>query len=106
MCWQTTFLSLGLWDRKGGINQMSSKSCVSCSYQRHSLSPARGARLPQAAGWEQVEVRPPVRPHGGTENAELVLQMLLENSHVWCFGAVFPPKKVGLGLDDSEYDIY
>lgn len=37
-------------------------------------------------------MRPPMPPHEGTENAELVLQILLVNGHMWSFGAVFPPK--------------
>lgn len=41
MCWQATFVFLGLLDRKGRINQMSSKSCISCSYRAASLQYSR-----------------------------------------------------------------
>lgn len=41
MCWQATFVCLGLLDHNGRINQMSSKSCVSCSYRAASLQSSR-----------------------------------------------------------------
>lgn len=41
MCWQATFVFLRLLDHKGRINQMSSKSCISCSYRAASLQSSR-----------------------------------------------------------------
>lgn len=51
-CWQAPFVFLRLLDHKGRINQMSSKSCVSCSYPALSLESSKE----NFAAWLRVHV--------------------------------------------------